>query len=294
MMHKHLIKNILFCCLLFLGCGNDPFVNVIDLGDRAVEPVYAATAQWAVQDTLLRVFLSQSIFISTPSNYVSLPDATVFLRHNEQEDYFSFNPVTNYFESEIPLPTNETMELFVEIDDQVLSAKQTFPDPPLAVDLADLERIVNDTMIVENGHIDISISDNPAMSSYYIIEMEGIGVNQVYPDQQNIVGAFGIGSDNPLVDHSSINKVFINDNEFNGNEITLQIFYGSIFLINLKEVTLRVRSVSKEGYDFELSSARILESSSNPLSEPVILKSNIENGTGVFSVGTTYEATVTL
>lgn len=278
-----MLKNILLLLfsLWMSGCQNDPFINEIEIPITSDDQVYALTAAWTNQDTA-RVFLSQTIATSTPSDYASISNARVTLDGGGGNTDFVYNENSDFYEAEIQLLPSRNYTLNAQINDINLTATQTLPKPLQEIEIVGLEEIQTDSSILTDGSLTLNFLDRAEEDNFYIIEMKGAGNDQRQLQEGLVENRFLLSSQEIQVETNVGRRIFLTDNGVEGEQISIDFSYSSFFLIDLSFVEITVRSITKEGYDFERSSAEILETSSNPFTEPVILLTNIENGTGVF------------
>ena len=114
------------------------------------------------------------------------------------------------------------------------------------------------------------IQGDTIKTSFYSLPLEIKSLNEVIP----------------MIAYIDDRGVLFKDNTFNGQKITLE-FEGSFIYENrsqlLGDFLIELRSTSEAYYDYHTSLARQVQSGSDPLSDPVILDSNIENGHGIFA-----------
>jgi hypothetical protein len=78
--------------------------------------------------------------------------------------------------------------------------------------------------------------------------------------------------------------IFLSDNNFDGQEADLILNYYDIDVENEAEIIVELRHITEAYYLYQLSVELAVNSNENPFSEPVQVKSNIENGFGVFAL----------
>lgn len=103
-----------------------------------------------------------------------------------------------------------------------------------------------------------------------------------------------ITDDIPIINFPDIGQIF-NDQAFNGLEASLS-FDMTLKIsnpYNPGSVEVELRSTSKKYFDFLESLAEQVNNSS-PLNDPITLKSNIENGEGIFGGYSASRSTVTI
>jgi hypothetical protein len=138
-----------------------------------------------------------------------------------------------------------------------------------------------------NSPIDIDLKFNDAANEENFYEIMVASGDPYYdPIRQENVNFFsdvavtqkGIQNDQTVVG----NRLLIKDIFFNGKEATLALstnitlWYGSVSAIVL-------RTVSKEYYDYVVTSKLHTDVKNNPFAQPVNVATNIENGLGLFA-----------
>lgn len=270
--------------VLLLGCVQNPFIREIEVEQEIGDEKYSLTANWSLQDSLLKVYMSQTTSLSS-TEYSEVKDAIITVEQNLDKYQFEYNPVSKYYESKASLKQSGLLALRVETSDsKTLISSSQFPEKSSQIIVTNINDIKMDNRILEDGLLRISIADNLLDKNYYIIEIEGEGIDESKPDLGQVFRKFVISSDHPNVEYSSLYKVFVNDVNVNGEDLMIPIKYNSFFLSNLQYINVKIRTINKDGYLFELTSEKVFQSTNNPLSEPILIKSNIENGVGIFSL----------
>ena len=285
---------LLFFVIILASCTKNPFVTKIEISAADVETKKALTAEWTDKDSILKVFITNTIPISNITRYDTIDNAVVEFTINYNNLHpLTYNPLTAYYEtSELPVIAAGTkISLEAKFDNQtIVQSTQVMPRIPSNIKI-EFDEGYN-PKVYPWGAFKIEFNDPKGENNFYIIEALGVGIEKYGEHKgQEINFTFFVSTKNVLVEYDASYKVFIRDNAFDGNSISIQ---GSVFTLldQIKELTIRLRSVTKEGYDYELSAAKIFENKSNPLAEPVILSNNIQNGVGVFSLSRLFEKVV--
>lgn len=147
----------------------------------------------------------------------------------------------------------------------------------------------------------IEIKDNPDEENYYLIDgivdilngSHGEGESEVngYIEPHTGFLSNDINSENTALSSTvdivalPLQYVFLTDANFNGETYPLKfgLHEFDLFGVDLElEATINVQSVTKEVYEYYRSIVQYKLTGGNPLSEPVQILSNIENGIGFF------------
>ena len=145
-------------------------------------------------------------------------------------------------------------------------------------------------------NLDVTINDDADPENYYVLECEAL----LY-DSIGLSDRFGLwlynldtGSDNGELgdENSSYQRIYFKDDAFNGQSHTTTLMIPAYLLIylfdsesgfNRVDFQVRVRSVSKELYQYLLSFDKYQNYSFDPtFSQPVQVFSNVEKGFGIF------------
>jgi hypothetical protein len=105
----------------------------------------------------------------------------------------------------------------------------------------------------------------------------------VYDTLDCEISLFLDGATHPSA-HPGDYSMLITDKTFNGSNFTFGVNFGNWFTI--KSIKAVFRTLTRENYLYKVSRNRFEEAQYNPLSDPVILYSNVQNGIGVFGLET--------
>lgn len=270
--------------MLIISCSENPFIREINLENDDQNQQITVHAQFNALDSVLEAFISRTIPISS-NKYEIIKDADISVFQGGNEFKLIYNDNTSLYEGKNDLNLTDIVALEIDqSENDLIVASQSYPRKYDNIVIDGIQQIIHNDSIETSGTLAVEFHDDKETGDFYILEMEGLGIDSAKPQLGEVVRKFAIFSDHPTVEYSSLHKIYFNDSNFNGNEIRLEFSYSSFFLADLRKVEIRIRSITREGYYFELSSEKILESNSNPLAEPIILFNNIENGIGVFSL----------
>ncbi len=162
-----------------------------------------------------------------------------------------------------------------------------------------------DTTFYRLNNLDVSftINDSPAEENYYFLTFTANLAHYQYypPDYEPVFTGYKMTSisydilnmnwENYYYSRNMNGYVF-SDNLFNGTNYTINASvwvggysgYGYSEADNsLDKVYINLHSITKDFYDFVISYSKYQDTEGNPLTEPVNIKSNINNGFGFFS-----------
>ncbi len=146
--------------------------------------------------------------------------------------------------------------------------------------------------------VNVYLKDPAGVKNYYEV-VAAVDATQLIPvfDNMNnfirydtITGSYelyDIESDDPNVVETRSNGLAVSDDVFDGNNYKF-VYKGnpSFYSSNNPEykLTIWVRAITQEYYQFAVTSKRSEDSDDNPFAEPVRIFSNMENGIGAFTL----------
>jgi hypothetical protein len=283
---------------LFTACQQEE-LEVPDTGRKIVINGLITT------DSLLSVFINKSEYITTHSYiyYNDLDNAEVcFYQNNTRIDslhhFFKefsttklFHPGNYWSESVFPLPGKEYRIVVKAPGLPEVTATTTIPN------LVRIERVDTSRIILEPGLdipdfrmvFNIVFTDPANETNYYLFNL--------YNDLDKMLpSSIGFSSQDPIIEEElsneqSLTNVLMNrvegiafsDKIINGQKYSLTVTtdcrYGS------KRLTTYIRlfSITEECFKYFQTLNLYFEKQGNPLSDPVIVYSNITGGYGIFT-----------
>lgn len=215
---------------------------------------------------------------------------TLYSYINNQDTFHVIDTTFTYLKQlSEPIEELATYKLEVSAPNyETAFSSQVVPQKPSAT--ATIQRNVPVVAITENrwdkyldkgDKIQLTINDPAEQGNCYFIELKGIYQTDwgIYDRSIYINKTDAIFTSNFI--NGSRGAIF-SDASFNGNQ---QVFNLEKWYVESEEIPiafkLELSSISKSSYDFYISLLNYSNSSNNPLAEPVIVHSNIENGIGL-------------
>ena len=315
---KGQMKKIAFCCFsLFLisACQRDK-IDIQDTGRKIV------INGLITSDSLLNVRLSKSFYYNSNQAYVgsdSLNNARVFFYSNNTcidslhlvSDYrptdMDFFYHSNYWSDRtLPLPGKEY---------KIVVKAPGYPDATASItvpNLVKLEKLDTSRILVAPDpnfpdlsnirfKCQISFSDPSYETNYYLISVSKISWREWWTEKLDI----RITSQDPLIEEklarfNDVYGIVFSDKVFNGEKCSLQFIIdaneiGMPFVENTWQsggkpiafyktvVYFKLYSISEEYFWYIKTLNLYNKNFGNPLTEPVMIYSNIKDGYGIFT-----------
>ncbi len=207
------------------------------------------------------------------------------------------------YAAQFPAPLKEGNNYEIRVshpDFETVVARQQVP-----LQISPLQNVKLDREIVKDEYgspiseLSFTIKDDPAVENYYEISLGGIAYvleylgtdpngNYLYDTIEYETVLFFETTFDPNITEGYANARVFTDQFFNGNEYKfIGRFRPYNFGSNLADTSaynLRVRSVSKEYYQWSVSAYKQSYNQDNPFAEPVSVYSNLEKGLGIFGM----------
>jgi hypothetical protein len=288
----------LLLLLVVSACGNI-FETDIDFDDIH-EPQLAVTALLDDRDSVHQIYVTTTF---SPTEFLTtdtLDQAEVLVNIEDIPYRFTYNPSSGYYEHEptLPFQDGQNWQLEVRVDGfPALTAQQQLPDlwTNMRIDTFGIMRAENGTL--SNRHlVNFQVEFNePEMSgNYYLFTGFKMGIDS----SQFVEGGDSIRRPTSIIVsdreelHRSFGRVYINDDQQNGEEWSLQLSAFTAFVDTVLQVDISMYAITEERYFYDLQSDRYRFSSNDLFTEPVSTYTNIEQGVGIFSVSRSVEAVV--
>lgn len=143
---------------------------------------------------------------------------------------------------------------------------------------------INNSYIDECGtkmlNISVLFKDNPYETNYYLIRVRSDLGPYIFESQDPIIEAKINNVFSSIAPNINERNAYFSDKNINGENYALNIiipFYSDF------PPKIYLYSLSKDAYLFYKTAFLYARTLDNPLSEPVVIYSNIKNGTGIFA-----------
>lgn len=286
---KFYISTLAFLSLLFFtSCDEDFFEATVTIDVPEHTPSLAITSEMFAGDTVVGVYVSQSVGILEDIPNEPIRDATVELLRNGAPyltiPYFDeFGGGFKFYIDKLDEPfsfDNVEYELRVSVPNfEPVSSKQVMPN---AVEIINVEYDPEGAINSEGDRIDefsIEFQDPPGEENFYRLDIFREGENytdRIYLDNLEPLGEEYNGS------------LYLKDSSIDGKKYKWRVggytFFGGPS--NDFDIRIELYSISRDQYLFTRSAFLSEENDDNPFAEPVIVHGNIEGGNGIFSLGT--------
>ncbi len=283
----------LFLSILLITSCEDAFTTVKEINLPEHEKKIAVFS--SLNDSICRIFISHSKSIDDNSGY-DIVKANVNIYKNDKS-FFSFvypddlkhGNITNSFIA-LPKSINEGEKYELEVESSeygIAKANQIVPDSPEIKDF-----LYSEGFYIEQydtlDKLEFTIEDDGEKENFYLFNAS-LTFFKLTRSKLNL----DVSTDDPLVKefYGNFERGFIlSDKTFNGQNkkmiLKLQSYsfqYPPDPDEYLDTVELKVKSITKDYYNFLLSQIQYNQSQDNPFAEPVNIYSNIKNGYGLFS-----------
>lgn len=291
------MKNVSYL-LLFLtsciACEGDLFERSIQIDQNYVGQL-ALTAELCDCDTMHTIFLTKTIGVLATPNYLPIENASIVLATQGDQYVFVYNPITQFYEhpTNLPFGTGEQINLTVDAPSfKKQTITQTLPPNPTGVQIDTIGMLLRGTIgnninDIRGGNMSIRFTDAPLVRNYYIIEVigEGEGINLSTFTEGKLKAPLLVSSQNINVEYNSSRQLFINDQLFDGQTVEININYlAGLGWQEMEHIEVRLRSITREGYLYGLTTSKYNATTFNRFAEQVISFSNTKEGVGIFSV----------
>lgn len=164
--------------------------------------------------------------------------------------------------------------------------------PPAAL-VSNVEIQSSDFNGEPSSRITLQISDEPTTENYYAITVE-IGYEYLSPEYEVLSFRYpamlgrddeGFQEDEQITND---NAMLIKDVFYSGPEMNVTVHSPDWNLVHAPDVYVSVKTISKDYYDFILTSSLQNQTSGNPFAQPVQVYSNVQNGFGIFAGYSSY------
>ncbi len=284
-MKKYIIISICFLSL-FSSCDEDFFDQVVEVDVPEHTPALAVTANMNNSDTIIWVYVSNSVGILEKEDPEDIIDATVELYkegslfqtipHNERGFYT--------WDLENPLG-DEEIEYELKVSKTGFESVSSTQTMPSQINIVNATYEEEGAISPDGDRVDefiIEFNDEDGVDNYYRVEAKLIYTDQIGFEYSNSIYLESF-------DPNFINTgegIFFTDALFQGDltELRLtsyELYYDPSFMMDGK-IAINLINITKERYFREVSIYNY--EPDNPFAEPTVVFSNFENGYGIFSL----------
>lgn len=282
-------KIIIFSLLLSLG-----FLFACEktekLEDFPLYPPKLVLNSFLNPDSTVSIHLSKSLSVLDNADLKNIDDGTIKLYENGSQiatlntsdgdgNYrYNYNPkigASYSVEASAPSLSN-------------ISSTTLIPSP-VSIDKFDAEDL-NSNEWSHPYKFSITIKDPPGKKNYYmfkvfysLIDMQVIGSDTLYYEDDYHYSTYLTSSNNPAVDDVFGGNAFFTDDFFDGKTYTMDanVEYLGAYAYKIKFL-VKLYSLSEANYKYRLSFGKYIDSRDNPFAEPVQVYNNIKGGYGIF------------
>ena len=303
------MKNLLYILLplfLFSSCDEDFFTKVIQVDAEKHESLVTLNGNLTDQDTVYQVLVSNSLGIIDTSSYTFFDDATVELfEGNNLIANFNFNAASFLYEfkdvASLPLVAGNDYTLKVDVPNY--PAVEVTQKMPSAIEIESSEIDLGggvDQYGEQSDVLTLSFTDNAATEDYYELAIEVVSfyidtyvdpvTGEIINDTVRNEYLTYLEPDGFTAERGPNGVVVFNDKLFNGNKYTLRTLgyfptMGNGQGLENSKITAKLTSITADRYYYQVSYGKYYEADGNPFAEPVIIHENVNNGHGIFSLG---------
>ncbi len=235
-------------------------------------------------DSVVKIELSKSKSLMDESQWVEMIDQSSIKIF---EDNTLIQTLTNSIEGlyVASFKPKENINYRIEIDNNTfghVSASATIPPKPVLVSVIPTTELTPGSS-PRYYKYKITIKDDGSHRDYYYLRafiiQKGFSPGMEFSD----ISGYDIYSDDRVVvsDDHTLRGVLFDDGAFDGFDYEL-IVYSPFRLTQGYSLWFELASISREYYNYLASVVTQNNAGDNPFAEPVIIKSNVQNGTGIF------------
>lgn len=302
--------------IFLIALLNNSCVKVLDYDIPEDEKKIVINSMFASGDTF-KVYVNKSMHILDKVRAKYLNDAVVQLFEGDQLLTEIKGGINGLYKSYVPLQNGHEYTLIVNSPGlQQVTAKTNIPVP---VDIINVDTITefsvnpNDYYYYTNTlKCDITFNDTPNAENYYELTCLEEHVNEVtnYINEDSILFEYvrvnepiAFKSKDAVIEqwitgnsfsyhftddgYGSGNSIIFSDRLIDGKKHTLQIILFVPFMNDAsmmkRTIDISLKSVTKNYYEYMQILEKHIIAANDPLAEPVLAYTNIENGLGIFS-----------
>jgi hypothetical protein len=292
-MNKLTINTCLFfISVLFASC-EDKFSQIVEVDLPEHEPVLSVSAQFSNKDSLLKVAVSRTWGINDQAPDYFLENATVrLLKDGVQLGAFLPGQATfnGFYCSENQIPWQEVggnyrLEVAAPNFPTVFAEQVILKEIPIAT--ATYEK--QGTLSPDGDKVDeitIEFNDPAGEENYYAIRVFHQYSFYYEPEDTTYITYENmyLESYDPLAEIGENGIMLLSDAAFDGKKASFRAYYYNYN--DVDKIYVHLVHLPKEKFLYLRSLRQYQDADGNPFAEPVTVSSNIENGTGIFSLET--------
>ncbi len=301
---KLIMKNLILIFTAFLAiigvqsCSDDLFEQVVTIDVPAHTSKLALSSSFDNLDTVVRVFVGQSVGILDDSTSQTVSNAQLQLLKNGTS-LGTFLPQSNGWQSlklSAPLREDITAEYTLKANANGFTEVKSTQKMPILVPIVTAKLVIDTTqdMTGSNGgfneneqnrdKITLEFQDPAGSSEYYIVNILLLVTNRFGSSYYQYIG---LRTRDPIAEDNR-DGLLIAGNSFDGKKYSLncstRVQKEWFSNGNTAKLYVVLSSITKDEFFYKKSLYEYYESSSNPFAEPVIVRSNVENGYGFFGI----------
>ena len=287
---KNSFQYIVLVALVFMmsSCGEDFFSTTLDIDPPEHTPQVATHAFLNYDTQEIEVLVSETLSITKVDARIGerddatvnlIADATTELIIPLTDNFIGFN----YKESAI-LQANDEYTLRVSLPGfEEASSTQKIPTKVTVSDIQFFEDGGIDNDGEDRSAIDIVINDPAGEENFY--EIFVLVDSDPDPNKEFFYSTYADSND-PIVSRGyNYDGVLLSDASFDGTAKNLRIqMYPTDQQEVDEKIWLKVKSVSKDYFQFTKTLERFNELDGNPFATPIQIFTNFDKGVGIFSV----------
>jgi len=268
---------ILFLLLILTACQTDTLIELPSSESKLVVSCMIEDGE-----DVLKVYVSKSLHPTDRLDIDPIEEAEVFMYVEDVLlDTFEFTDL-GYFWYYHMVPINghgKNFRLEVSSPDYPsVSSEQIMPFSPVIENIEYQVFGGTDEMNKPYDYARFDLVDRPGEEEFYEISF-------FYKDFYGSFYQIYTWTDDELPEEGYDNYYLVEDASFSGERKRFEFKLSTEFYeLPMDEVWIKVAAVSKIKHDYSLLLGRHELAQYNPLSEPIIFPTNIENGEGLFSL----------
>ncbi len=291
--------------LLILGCGDDPFQQVVDIDLPDHEPAPAVSVELVAGDTAVRHYIARSYGTQEERteeereyDLVLYRDGAEFFRHSGTTANFG-----NFDQEWVNLPLggaldSTTARYRIEVNVAGIGAASAEETMPARAEARILSYEPDGALSADGERVDalrLEFTDPPGPGDYYAVRVgyEGVGavscraVNGGPPTCDSTYADFTVIADspNPLVrELGYVYQLGLSDASFDGQRYVLDVQFSPTTADENPRYFVEVFTLPEAAYRYLVSYEAYQRARGNPFAEPVTVTDNITDGYGYFIV----------
>ncbi|MEM9990245.1 MAG: DUF4249 family protein [Bacteroidota bacterium] len=311
---KNIFYGLVAIVLLMQACSEDAFSTIIEIELPEHESRLAVIARFSNQDSLLRVFVSNSLGVVDTAQYDEISDADVrLLKDGLEVATFQYVPETRYYEvlnAGIVSTDSELARYELRVESPQYGLVTAVQEMPIAPVMNEPRLNANSSanQFGEKLHLlSVGVVDDGDTDNFYELGMTATlqdtftywrDSNNVIEIYESINRAFLEPAD-LTASYGERGSIILSDASFNGQTTDIRANTGLYFSFGIPEeewenvytFEVELSTITADEYYYINSLNGSIDASDNPFVEPVIVHENIEGGHGIFTLTNTVNKT---